>query len=699
MLFLIVFFPALLSLYISYRILGKKFDKKNKVEIIKQYLFYFFLLNYIYIFLCLILSRDLFTLSFQLPIKFTMITLVIQTLLSILLPYLFEKKLNKYKIDVLSFALIFVLFYMYDFFVRHLIGKKEVLVWQYTSLSPELFTFAFIFVFILIIYIFKKKRLIFNIFNIICFILFISQYFHFMILDRAYNFYDIFTASEGLHYLNFLVEAIDKELLILTVFMILTSIFINILLKKINIVKLSKKRIYSYFLFFLIPMLLIVVAYFLLGKKNELTFFADATTPKNIFTDFDNTNRSLKVSGLYLYNVKNIYIFVKDNFFKEDTTNLKKEFNEELKNMKYKHIGNEESGILKGKSVVYILLESVDGAFINEDTTPTIYKMQEEGYDFTNRYAPNYGTGRTFDAEFSINTALHQPINGNASLKLVNNYFKYSVANIFNNAGYETSSWHQNSGSFYHRDTFHKNLGYKEINMDLNKKYDSNFVYDSNLIKNQDVFNKLVSGEKFFDFIITYSGHGPYTKMDVYCEKFLDKYPEFRNDGEYELQCLNAKLRETDKFLEEFVEKLKENKKLNDVVFVLITDHHAYNYTKINEVRKEDDVNLISKTPFIIYNPELKAKKIDTVMGTYDILPTVANMLGVEYNPVFSVGTDVFDKTHKNFVYFLDNTWINNDGIYSKELKKCDDNCERINKKVLKYVKLNELILKSNYYE
>ena len=202
MLFLIVFFPALLSLCISYRILGKKFDKKNKVEIIKQYLFYFFLLNYIYIFLCLILSRDLFTLSFQLPIKFTMITLVIQTLLSILLPYLFEKKLNKYKIDVLSFALIFVLFYMYDFFVRHLIGKKEVLVWQYTSLSPELFTFAFIFVFILIIYIFKKKRLIFNIFNIICFILFISQYFHFMILDRAYNFYDIFTASEGLHYLN-----------------------------------------------------------------------------------------------------------------------------------------------------------------------------------------------------------------------------------------------------------------------------------------------------------------------------------------------------------------------------------------------------------------------------------------------------------------------------------------------------------------
>ena len=110
-------------------------------------------------------------------------------------------------------------------------------------------------------------------------------------------------------------------------------------------------------------------------------------------------------------------------------------------------------------------------------------------------------------------------------------------------------------------------------------------------------------------------------------------------------------------------------------------------------------MNLISKTPFIIYNPELKAKKIDTVMGTYDILPTVANMLGVEYNPVFSVGTDVFDKTHKNFVYFLDNTWINNDGIYSKELKKCDDNCERINKKVLKYVKLNELILKSNYYE
>ena len=64
---------------------------------------------------------------------------------------------------------------------------------------------------------------------------------------------------------------------------------------------------------------------------------------------------------------------------------------------------NEMTGILKGKNVVLVLMESMDDWMLGAHT-PTLSRLMEEGIQFTNFYTPAYGGIRTFNTEFCINT-------------------------------------------------------------------------------------------------------------------------------------------------------------------------------------------------------------------------------------------------------------------------------------------------------
>ena len=75
-------------------------------------------------------------------------------------------------------------------------------------------------------------------------------------------------------------------------------------------------------------------------------------------------------------------------------------------------------------------------------------------------------------------------------------------------------------------------------------------------------------------------------------------------------------------------------------------------------------------------------------------------MFDVKYTPKFTVGTDVFSKEHENFVYFQDYSWYDGN-IYSKNSKNIKETkyVNDINKKVKEKIKINDLILDSNYYK
>ena len=98
---------------------------------------------------------------------------------------------------------------------------------------------------------------------------------------------------------------------------------------------------------------------------------------------------------------------------------------------------NELTDIFKDKNLIYVMLESIDDWLITEETTPTLYKMQQEGWNFTNRYAPQFFSGYTFGSEFSANTGLYLMDNYD---KYNDNTFTYALPNLFKQKGYKNGT-------------------------------------------------------------------------------------------------------------------------------------------------------------------------------------------------------------------------------------------------------------------
>ena len=157
----------------------------------------------------------------------------------------------------------------------------------------------------------------------------------------------------------------------------------------------------------------------------------------------------------------------------------------------------------------------------------------------------------------------------------------------------------------------------------------------------------------------------------------------------------------TDEFLQTLIKRLEEDKLLDNTVLVIFTDHYAYGYSKVHEVKNIDDNNMIQNVPFIIWSKDIESKTIDTIIDSIDITPTIANLFGLDYNSKHYIGTDVFSSNHDNFVYFPDYSWYDGNIYYKGGHITSYDNQEYVKEtsmKVNKKIELNDAILNSDYY-
>ena len=143
-----------------------------------------------------------------------------------------------------------------------------------------------------------------------------------------------------------------------------------------------------------------------------------------------------------------------------------------------------------------------------------------------------------------------------------------------------------------------------------------------------------------------------------------------------------------DKCLGEFFDALEKNGLLDNTVIVLYGDHDArlpiedyqrfYNYDiTTNDVLPEDDPNYVTfdeysyelnrKVPLIIWSKdnENNAETIDSVMGMYDVMPTLGNMFGF-YNK-YALGHDIFNHLDDNVVVFPTGNWLTNKVYYNSQ--------------------------------
>lgn len=509
---------------------------------------------------------------------------------------------------------------------------------------------------------------------------------------------DLFLAGEGFQYIFNIFLNLNPGMLI-TIF---SSVIIIIALNYLDHLwgsKTRKKSINKYVVASLLIGVILFrsVSYLMLGSDVDSNNWQENYNTKNIYNNFTNPNSSMFITGFYEYNVRMVYKYFY-NLITEDKVMLRSNIDEYNGIYGVNKSDNEYTGIFKDKSVIFVMMESIDSWIVDNATMPTLKYMMDTGLNFTNRYSPFFNGGQTINTEFALNTGMYAISNKKTIYDIDDVDYEYSLANMLKSDGYKVNSFHANNGNFYNRTNFHQRLGYDNhySALDMQEEgilpIDVNYYSDSEFIKEDELYNLFVRDEKFLSFMTTYSAHLEYIESNkVYktVPHYLDR--DKYNQEEYIYRTL---ANDTDRFLSILLKRLEMQKKLDDVVIVLVSDHYVYGYSDPSYVALKKDVindrKALQNTPFVIWSKDIEHKNVDTILDTVDILPTLLNMLDIDYNPNSYLGTDVFSNIHDDFVWFSDGSYIAS--------KDCTLSKEAILTKVNYNITKNKSVLLTNYY-
>lgn len=449
--------------------------------------------------------------------------------------------------------------------------------------------------------------------------------------------------------------------------------------------------------------------------------FRRALSLEGTYTVMYDARKVYRICGLYQYTMRDVY----KHFIVPHTPAYAAQLQEQKAEVdayfaaRGGQTENEMTGLFEGKNVIVVLMESMDDWLVNEELTPNICEMMDEGINFTNLYTPGYGGVRTFNTEFCVNTGIYLPTDGNLAFSYCTNDFSQSLPNLLRAQGYSAESFHYNRAIFYNRGVMHPAMGYEEYVDYYDYVSDSNdpaLLDDCFQFNNETVRNKFFGGDsesgKFCSFLITRSAHMPYTYDDELSAYALDRYPEYRGkNGNEEVDCAEAKAKLVDDLFAELKQQLAQTGHLDDTVVVAFTDHYTYGMTDqgiVNEksgVSSKEERLLVEKTPCFIWANGMQPQTVDKTLNTADILPTVANLLGVQGQYSY-LGRDAFDSSYPGYAIFADGGWITDevfyhDGAVVKEFydgASAKVDIDAMNATARDFVNISNLLLSSDYY-
>lgn len=375
---------------------------------------------------------------------------------------------------------------------------------------------------------------------------------------------------------------------------------------------------------------------------------------------------------------------------------------------------NEYTGMFKGKNVIFIMMESVSDIMIDPDLFPNFYKMYSEGWHWENNYSPRNACA-TGNNEMSGMLSLYT-INNNCTANnyKYNTYFE-SVFNLYNNEGYRTTSMHDYTEAYYYRSTIHKNMGsgeYYGVNK-LGIPYQTEYVNwasdEDFMYKALDILTNTDDNRPFMTWLTTVSGHQPYSASSILGDKYLNDFANLNYPKE--LKRYLSKIKVTDDGLGVLLKGLEEKGILDDTVIVMYGDHYPYGMNR-NLIKNILTYNLddyeIERVPFVIYNSSMEAKTFSSYTSYINIVPTLANLFDLNYDPRLYMGHDLLDSNYESLVVFADGSWKNERAYYNAQngvIKNYTDTpytneeIKAINEKVSYQMKMSSLAIKNNYFK
>ena len=609
--------------------------------------------------------------------------------------------------NIITYALITITVLSIDLFVLSL-SKTQWKQLEYADSTPIIFTLIYCLIACMLYYFLPKiiSIIFFAVSGTAFFIIAVSQIFYYRIFTRIYGFADTQYAGEGVGFTEMLGSYVDVWLVVMMLVVPLLIVLLCIHIKLTKKLRRKGKRNYIYIL----PMLILIftlriVNTNLLGETHDIGSWNAWDNARNIYINYNNPLRAYQVSGFYEYNCRSAYLLAKENIL-PSKRKLVREIDDYFNKSTIENEENDFTEIFKDKNLIMIMMETIDTWQVTEQVMPSLSSILNTGINFTDYYATFFGGGATINSELASLTGLYKSTDQNDLSDLSQKSYSLSLPNLFKNKGYTVNSFHYNTGTFYNRSIFHNNLGFTNhyALLDIHEfQFDKDD--DSNMARDDTVYNLIApkQDKPFMSFITTYSAHLPYNQ-DRINVKIIDTDPNFIIDGDAESTAINILSNETDTFFKILLERLEQDGLLDDTVIILYGDHFNYGYSdreRIEQLKGTNQIELISRVPFVIWDNNMPHIEITKPVQTIDILPTVANMFGLDYNAKKYLRADVFSSHYNNMVYFLENTWW--DGYdFSADLSDEKIEATDIYRKYFvytnKYIQINNAIMKTNYY-
>ena len=647
----------------------------------------------------------------------------------VIIPEVKENKLDKYNKIIISLINILYLELIYHLFVFKTFEFKSILFITLFSLLTSLFID-------LITSFFNKKlnKWLFIGINAFIYVLFLAQYINFKFYGNIISVYSVFHGGQIFGFFG-AIWAVIKENIFRCLLLFIPVSLLFIFHKKIKSESFNPKILWKKALVLLITFIITVLS---LNLDTEKSIY----TAKNLYYNHHYPNQMAQTFGILttmrldlertISGFEEKTIEVAETPDKEVNKNpkieynvadidydslIKNETNEEIKNI-HNYVKsstpsekNIYTGMFKGKNLIAIVAEAFSPIAVNKDLTPTLYKLVNSGFVFNNFYTPIYYVS-TSDGEYvTLNSLLPKESVWSFS-KSSKNYLPYAYGNIFKEMGYTTYAFHDGTYKYYNRHLSHPNMGYtyKACGNGLEKSMKCKIWPQSDLEMINATYDYYKDSEHFMTYYMTISGHLQYN--------FYGNNMSYRNrdlvkdlDKSTAIKAYIAAQKELDKALEELLNKLEADGKLDDTVIVLSADHYPYGLTtdQISEIMNIEDSKFdVHKNNLVIWSSTMKKPiEINKYGESLDILPTVLNLFGIDFDSRLLMGRDLLSNSD-GLVIFNDRSWITDKGKYNASTKVFtpfnneqvdEDYIESINTKVYNKFVISKNILETNYYK
>ena len=333
---------------------------------------------------------------------------------------------------------------------------------------------------------------------------------------------------------------------------------------------------------------------------------------------------------------------------------------------------NEKTGMFKGCNLILITAEAFSHLAVDQELTPNLYMLMNEGFRFTNYYVPDWGVSTT-DGEYAHLTGTI-PKDGVWSFKRsAGNLMPLTMNQQLLKLGYNSYAYHGHTYTYYDRDKYLTNLGYnyKGLGNGLQVKK----TWPESDVEVVDLSTADFTGsEPFSVYYMSISGHREFTFGGNYIasknKEHVANLPYSSNVRAY----LATQL-ELEWSLGLLLQRLEEAGVLDNTVIVLTADHYP------NGLTPEELGELLGHTPegnfeiyrngAFIWKQGMTPETIDAPASHLDLLPTLSNLFGLEFDSRLYMGRDVFSDAPA-LVMFRNRSWITDEAQYNSQTRKAE---------------------------